>query len=75
MAGLLTTEQNTSPHNLSIHVSGMLPAACLLLPAVLVVAQGMDNQSLVQSESPTLATPGELAREMEKLSMSGWQAV
>ena len=53
----------------------MLPAACLLLPAVLVVAQGMDNQSLVQSESPTLATPGELAEEMEKLSMSGWQAV
>ena len=71
----MTTEENRSPHNLSMQVSGTLPAACSLLPDVEVVAQGMDNQSLVQSVSPTLATPGELAAEIEKLSMSGWQAV
>ena len=36
-----------------MHVSGVLPAACLLLPAVLVVAQGMDSQSVVHTVSPT----------------------
>ena len=71
----MTAEQKTSPHNLSMQVSGWLPAACTLLPDVEVVAQGMDNQSVVQSVSPTLATPGELAAEIEKLSMSGWHAV
>ena len=36
-----------------MQVSGVLPAACLLLPAVEVVAQGMESQSVVQTVSPT----------------------
>ena len=70
--GLLVTEQKTSPHSLSMQFSGELPAACLLLPAVLVVAQGMEIQSLVQAVSPTMGSPA--GAEMEKLLMSS-QAV
>ena len=68
LAGLLVTEQKTEPQILSMQFSGWLPAACLLLPAVLVVAQGMEIQSLVQARSPTTGSPG--GPEMEKLSVS-----
>jgi len=47
---------------------GVLPVACLALPAVLVVAQGMETQSVVQEVSPTVTSPGELGLEREKLS-------
>ena len=40
----------------------------MLLPAVLVVAQGMEIQSLVQARSPTRGEPA--GEEMEKLSVS-----
>ena len=52
--------------------SGLLPAACLLLPAVLVVAQGIEIQSVVQAVSPTIGCPA--GAEIEKLSVSS-QAV
>ena len=67
-AGLFVTEQKTEPQILSMQFSGWLPAACLLLPAVLVVAQGMEIQSLVQARSPTSGSPA--GAEMEKLSVS-----
>jgi len=66
--GWSVTEQNTSPHRRSIQVPGVLPVACLALPAVLVVAQGMETQSVVQEVSPTVTSPGELGLEREKLS-------
>ena len=76
-------EQNTSPHNLStqvpksndndlcftlVLVPGVAPAACWALPAVLVVAQGIEIQSDVQVVSPTITSPGDVGVEMEKLS-------
>ena len=68
MLGLLVTEQKTSPQSLSMQFSGWLPAACLLLPAVEVVAQGMVSQSVVQVVSPTSGPAPDPAPEMEKLS-------
>ena len=50
-----------------MQVSGVLPAACLLLPAVEVVAQGMVSQSVVQVVSPTSGPAPGPAPEMEKL--------
>ena len=50
-----------------MQVSGVLPAACLLLPAVEVVAQGMESQSVVQVVSPTSGPAPGPAPEMEKL--------
>ena len=76
-------EQNTSPHNLSTQVPksidndlcftlvlllGVAPAACWALPAVLVVAQGIEIQSDVQVVSPTITSPGEDGEDREKLS-------
>ena len=37
------------------------------LPAVLVVAQGMEIQSVVQVVSPTITAPSEDGFDMEKL--------
>ena len=58
---------------------GVVPDACLALPAVLVVAQGMVIQSVVQVVSPTITSPGELGLEREKLSeivcRVSWHAV
>ena len=47
---------------------GVDPEAWMELPAVLVVAQGMEIQSVVQVVSPNITTPSEVGLEMEKLS-------
>ena len=70
--------ENRKPHSLSIHVPKINkyykvllafiislsgdPDACLALPAVLVVAHGIEIQSVVQVVSPTITTFGDLSQ-------------